>query len=85
MPISYDNAHWAPGFSLLNAKLGVLRDLNSRFSLDAFVGGDNLTGSRYYTQVFLNHKFDSPTPPNMYLPGPYTAKFYGGLTLTVKP
>jgi len=85
MPISYDNAHWAPGFSLLNAKVGVVRDLDSRFSLNAFVGGDNLAGSRYYTLVFLNHKFDSPTPPNMYLPGPYTAKFYGGLTVTVKP
>lgn len=85
MPITYDNAHSAPGFSLVNAKLGVRHDFRDRFTLDAFVGGDNLTNSRYYTLVFLNHKFDSPTPPNMYLPGPYSAKFYSGLRVTVRP
>ena len=84
MPISYDNAHWAPGFSLVNAKVGYTRDVK-RWTFDAFVGGDNLTSSRYYTQVFLNHKWDSPTPPNMYLPGPYTAKYYTGLKVSVRP
>jgi iron complex outermembrane receptor protein len=85
MPISYDNAHWAPGFSLINAKLGYAHDIRDRWTLDAFVGGDNLGSSRYYTQVFLNHKWDSPTPPNMYLPGPYKAKFYTGLKVSVRP
>ena len=85
MPISYDNAHWAPGFSLINAKLGVTHDFSDRFTIDAYVGGNNLGNSRYYTQVFLNHKFDSPTPPNMYLPGPYTAKYYTGLRVSVQP
>lgn len=85
MPITYDNAHWAPGFSLLDAKLGMRHEFRDRFALDAFVGGDNLGNSRYYTLVFLNHKFDSPTPPNMYLPGPYTAKFYTGIKVTVRP
>jgi iron complex outermembrane receptor protein len=82
MPISYDNAHWAPGFSLLDAKIGFAHDLANGFKFDAYFGGQNLGNSLYYTQVFLNHKFDSPTPPNMYLPGPYTAKFYGGLKLS---
>ncbi|HEY9426378.1 MAG TPA: TonB-dependent receptor [Gemmatimonadaceae bacterium] len=84
MPISYDNAHWAPGFSLLNAKLGFTRDFADRFTLDAFVGGQNLGNSRYYTQVFLNHKFDTPNP-HMYLNGPYTAKYFGGFKVTVRP
>jgi len=84
MPISYDNAHWAPGFSLLNAKLGFTRAFADRFTLDAFVGGQNLGNSRYYTQVFLNHKFDSPNP-HMYLNGPYTAKYFGGFKVTVRP
>jgi len=79
MPISYDNAHWAKEFGLLSAKLGYAHDLGNGFTFDAYAGGENLTNSLYYTLVFLNHKFDSPTPPNMYLPGPYTAKFYGGL------
>lgn len=80
MPISYDNAHFAPGFELLDAKVGVVRDVARRFTVDAFVGGSNLTGSSYYTQVFLNHKFDTPNP-HMYLPGPYTATYFGGLKL----
>jgi iron complex outermembrane receptor protein len=84
MPISYDNAHQAPGFSLLDAKVGYAHDVGDRVSLDAFVGGHNLTGARYYTQVFLNHKFDTPNP-HMYLPGPYTAKYYGGVKVSVRP
>ena len=84
MPISYDNAHQAPGFSLLDAKVGYAHDVGDRVSLDAFVGGHNLMGSRYYTQVFLNHKFDTPNP-HMYLPGPYTAKYYGGVKVSVRP
>ena len=84
MPISYDNAHWAPGFSLLNAKIGFAHDFADRFTLDAFVGGQNLGDSRYYTQVFLNHKFDTPNP-HMYLNGPYTAKYFGGFKVTVRP
>lgn len=85
MPISYDNAHWAPGFSLLNAKVGFVHDIGNRFNLDAFVGGNNLGGSRYYTQVFLNHKFDTQAAPHMYLPGPYDATFYGGVKLSFRP
>ncbi|HEU4631975.1 MAG TPA: TonB-dependent receptor [Gemmatimonadaceae bacterium] len=84
LPISYDNAHVAPGFSLLNAKLGFAHELTNRFTLDAFVGGMNLTGSRYYTQVFLNHRFETPNP-HMYLNGPYTAKYYGGLKVSYRP
>lgn len=84
LPISYDNTHFAPGFSLLNAKVGFAHELSSRFTLDAFVGGMNLTGSRYYTQVFLNHRLDTPNP-HMYLNGPYTAKYYGGLKVSYRP
>jgi iron complex outermembrane receptor protein len=84
MPISYDNAHPAPGYSLVNAKVGFAHDVGRRLVLDAFVGGNNLGGSLYYTQVFLNHKFDTPNP-HMYLPGPYSAKYYAGLGLTIRP
>jgi iron complex outermembrane receptor protein len=84
MPISYDNAHWAPGFSLLDAKVGFAHDFADRFRLDAFVGGHNLGNSRYYTQVFLNHRFNTPDP-HMYLNGPYTAKYFGGFKISVRP
>lgn len=84
MPISYDNAHTAPGFSLVNGKVGFAHDVGRRLALDAFVGGTNLGSSLYYTQVFLNHKFDTANP-HMYLPGPYTAKYYAGLGITLRP
>lgn len=84
MAISYDNAHRAPGFSLVNAKVGFVHALGRHIVADFFVGGSNLTGSHYYTQVFLNHKFDTPNP-HMYLPGPYTAKYYGGAKLSYRP
>ncbi|HEX7050815.1 MAG TPA: TonB-dependent receptor [Longimicrobiales bacterium] len=86
IPVSYDNLHWAPGFSVLNAKIGYARDLGGGLHFDAFVGGQNLGESLYYTQVFLNHKFDSPDAnPHVFVPGPYEAKFYGGLNVTYRP
>lgn len=83
-PIGYDNVNWAPGFSLLNAKVGVSHDFAGRFTVDAFAGGQNLGNSLYFTQVFLNHKLDS-VGAHMYLPGPYTAKYFGGVKVSVRP
>lgn len=86
MPISFDNAHKAVAYSLVGAKLGVQRDLGRGITVDAFAGGDNLTNALYYTQVFVNHKFvPGQPPPNMYLPGPYKATYYGGINLTFRP
>lgn len=86
MPISFDNAHKAVAYSLLGAKLGVQRDLGRGIGIDVFAGGDNLTNALYYTQVFVNHKFVvGQPPPNMYLPGPYKATYYGGINLTIRP
>ena len=42
------------------------------------MGGQNLTGARYYTLVFLNANY-SGAPPAIYLPGPYSSRFYTGL------
>ncbi|NML40070.1 TonB-dependent receptor [Chitinophaga sp. G-6-1-13] len=83
MPITYDNAHYADAYTLLQAKVGYRHDLGQHFSLDVFAGGNNITGSRYYTMVFLNANY-SAAPPNIYLPGPYKATWYGGLNLSYK-
>ena len=86
VPISYDNAHKAVAYSLVGAKVGVRRELGRGLTLDVFAGGDNLTNSLYYTQVFVNHKFvPGQPPPNMYLPGPYKATYYGGVNLSIRP
>lgn len=86
LPISYDNTHKAVSYSLVGAKLGVRRDLGHGLAVDVFAGGNNLTNSLYFTQVFVNHKFvPGQPPPNMYLPGPYKANYYGGVNLSVRP
>ncbi|NLU93130.1 TonB-dependent receptor [Chitinophaga sp. Ak27] len=83
MPITYDNRHYADAYTLLQAKLGYRHAIGQHFQLDVFAGGNNLTGSRYYTMVFLNANF-SGAAPNIYLPGPYKATWYGGFNLNYK-
>lgn len=83
-PVSYDNLHHSVAFSLLDAKIGYSNTISDHITLDVSAGGQNLTNSLYFTQVFLNHKWDGAVPPNMYLPGPYTAKYYGALKLSYR-
>ena len=85
VPLTFDNAHSAKSYSLLSAKLGYRRDLTEHFHLDLFAGGNNLLGSLYYTFVFLNASYGTPTnpiDPNVYLNGPYSPIFYGGVNLS---
>ncbi len=82
MPLTYDNTQRAKSYSLLSAKVGYRRDLDRHFRLDVFAGGNNLLGSLYYTMVFLNANYSGPRQPNVYLPGPYKATFYGGVNLS---
>lgn len=81
MPITYDNTHRAPGFGVLNARVGVSRDVGRNLLVDAYVGGTNLTGSRYYTMVFLNGNYAGGASPSIYLPGAYQARYLGGVKL----
>lgn len=83
MPITYDNRHYADAYTLLQAKLGYKHRIGKHIGLDVFAGGNNLTGSKYYTMVFLNANFSGATP-NIYLPGPYKATWYGGFNLHYK-
>lgn len=83
MPITYDNRHYADAYTLLSAKLGYRHAIGQHLQLDVFAGGNNLTSSRYYTMVFLNANFNGAAP-NIYLPGPYKANWYGGFNLSYK-
>ena len=83
MPITYDNVHEAPAYSVLNAKIGIARALGPHLGIDAYVGGTNLTGALYYNMVFLNANFAGASPA-IYLPGPYTSRYFGGVKVSVR-
>lgn len=83
VPLTYDNTQQAKSYSLLNAKIGYRAELAEHFQLDIYAGANNMLGSLYYTMVFLNASY-AAAPPNVYLPGPYTASFYGGINLSYK-
>jgi len=78
--LTFDNAHSAKRYALLNAKAGYRRDLPGAFKLDVSFGVKNITNSTYYTMVFLNQSYAGP-PPQVYLPGPGTTVF-GGVNVT---
>ena len=80
VPYTFDNLHYAKAFDLLNAKIGYRRTFGDHFSLDAYVGADNLTNSTYYTFLFYSGNLAGTTDPH-FLPMPYTATFYGGAKL----
>jgi iron complex outermembrane receptor protein len=80
MPLTFDNAHSAKGYTLLNAKVGYRSELPERFRVDLSLGVKNITDATYYTMVFLNASYAGP-PPNIYLPGPGRT-LYGGLSLS---
>lgn len=70
-----DNKNETEAYSLLNAKLG-FRKTFSHFTIDAYAGANNITGTQYYNMVFVNQL------PDAYIPAPNEINFFGGLNLT---
>ncbi len=88
VPVTFDNGSSAEAYSLLGAKIGYMKKIGTHFSVDAFVGADNLTNSTYYTFLFYgaNIKSLAQTPDGgsgdgYILPAPFLSTYYGGLTL----
>lgn len=84
MPLTYDNVHSAPAYTLVNARGGIRHSLGAHLDADAFVGAQNLTNQLYYTMAFLNGNYAAASPA-VFLPGPYTSKVYGGLKVSIHP
>lgn len=55
--------------------LGIHQNLGRHFEADAYVGGTNLTNTRYYLMVFVNQL------PDAYIPAPRNANLFGGVNL----
>jgi iron complex outermembrane recepter protein len=87
VPVTFDNLNFMKSYSLLSAKIGYQTHVDDRLVLDLFVGGDNLTGSTYYS--FLNISgsitgLSQATGGDGYIiPAPYKATFYGGAKLSL--
>lgn len=74
-PITSDGANRTGSYNLLNAKLGLQRPLTARFSLNAYLGVNNITGTKYPLMVFVNQL------PDAYIPAPPKAVIFGGIHL----
>ena len=75
MPFTPDGLNTAPGYSLVNAKIGFRRTLGNHVELDAYFGANNITGVQYYQMVFVNQL------PDAFLPAPKDINYFGGLNL----
>ena len=79
-PYTFDNLHSAKSYSLLNGKIGYRSVLGAHFSVDCYIGADNLTGTTYYTFLFYSGNLAGTTDPH-FLPMPYNTTVYGGAKL----
>ncbi|CAN5289609.1 TonB-dependent receptor [soil metagenome] len=70
-----DELHEAKSYSLLNAKIGIQKNLCKHFDVDAYFGANNITGSQYYFMLFVDQLDDA------YIPAPYEINFFGGVNL----
>lgn len=66
---------YSTSYNLLNAKLGIRRSLSTHFDIDAYVGGQNLTNTKYYLMIFANQL------PDAYIPAAKNANLFGGVNL----
>jgi iron complex outermembrane recepter protein len=75
--VTFNNAHSAPSYGLLNSRLGYKQTLAKILNLEVFAGADNMTGTNYPTELFLN-----PNDTHYYIAGPNKINFYGGANLS---
>jgi iron complex outermembrane recepter protein len=74
-PVTSLNDVYTSSFNLLNAKLGIRRSLSNHFDVDAYIGGQNLTNTKYFLMVFVNQL------PDAYIPAPRNANLFGGVNI----
>lgn len=65
----------AKSFGLLNAKIGIRRNISGHFDWKASFGVNNITGVQYYNMIFINQL------PDAYLPAPLKAVYFGEVGL----
>lgn len=88
VPVTFDNSTFVRSYDLLGLKLGYKKDVTKNWLLDLSAGGDNLTGSTYYSFLFVGATFnalaqapDGGRGDGYIIPAPYKAQFYGNISL----
>lgn len=79
-PLNDANTDYNPSYSILDAKVGYKMDLGKRIGLEAFVGLNNITNSKYSSFTVLNALGVNGQPPAYFNPNP-TRNGYVGLNL----
>jgi iron complex outermembrane receptor protein len=74
MPITSLNDFYTTSYNLLNAKLGYQHELSKRLSMDAYIGINNILGTKYFTMVFANQL------PDAYVPAATKAQHFGSVS-----
>jgi len=75
VPITSLNDVFAKSYNLVNAKIGIRRNLGTHFDIDVYAGASNLTNTKYYLMVFANQL------PDAYLPAARHTNYFGGVNL----
>jgi iron complex outermembrane receptor protein len=75
MPITSLNDFYTRSYNLLNGKLGYQQDLGKHFTLDASLGVNNITNTKYFIMVFANQL------PDAYVPAPTRANYFASVQL----
>ena len=87
MAMNYQNTIYAPAYYLLNAKIGYKTLIANVFSVNLYVGANNITNELYYSEAILNpmpyidlEGHGSPDVYALFIPG-YATTWYGGATI----
>ena len=88
VPVTFDNSTWVRSYDLLGLKVGYKKNVTRNWQLDVSAGADNLAGSTYYSFLFVGPNIaslaqsqDGGRGDGYIIPAPYTAQFYGNISL----
>ena len=79
-PITDSNSLFSQSYNLANFKIGFLKKLSEKFSLNAFIGLDNVFDQAYASQVLINASGFGGNAPRYYYPG-NPINYYSGLNI----
>ncbi len=88
VPVTFDNSTYVKGYGLLGARVGYEYKVDRNWMLDVYAGGTNLTNATSYAFLFVGPNYAGlataaagGTGDGYIIPAPYSANYYGNVTL----